>query len=65
MQTAGNACLGIERKVVLHRGKIRQTSLAHGQPLPIFFKPASIIPMDIEVDDLQTSNRSGFNVHEK
>src|SRR5699024_3759011 len=64
VQPACNAELSIERKIVLHGSKNRQACFAHRQALPVFLEPASIISMDIESNNAQTSNRGGLNVHD-
>src|SRR5699024_12254281 len=63
VQTAGNPGGGVKGQVVLHGSKVRQAGLAHGGSLPIFFEPAAVITVDIKVDNAQTIDIGGFNVH--
>jgi len=52
VQPAGSAGV-VEGNIVLHRLKAREFGRETGElfPLPIFFEPAAIVPVHVEVDD--------------
>ena len=59
VDAAGDAGLGVEAHVLLHRAEVRQPECGHLRALPVLLEPAPRVPVQGEGEDQQAGDRGG------